>query len=137
MGESQNHIHLVKIARKYILSLIPAGNTKLLCADLPDEIEKPLSIYGKFKPDLYYSFNNLLIIGEAKTLNDFERTHSVEQFDSYIKYCNNFEGTSILVISVPWQLHKTAKNYFCRKKRKEVLNIKFIILNELGMIEEI
>ena len=35
-----------------------------------------------YVPDLYYKYNDLIIIGEAKTENDLERVHSINQFES-------------------------------------------------------
>jgi hypothetical protein len=73
-----------------------------------------------------------MFIGEAKTELDFERKHSKEQYDSYIEELNNFDGEGWLVISVPWQVVPTAKNYFRRKKLMDGLQFEIIILNDLG-----
>ena len=78
-----------------------------------------------------------MIIGEAKTINDFDRTHSRDQYDAYIKECKNFFGKSTLVVSVPWQIVATAKNYFRRLKKVFDADIQIIIINELGRPFEI
>ncbi len=43
-----------------------------------------------YVPDLYYKYNDLIIIGEAKTENDLERVHSINQFESYINHLENY-----------------------------------------------
>ena len=91
-----------------------------------------IRIMGKYIPDIYYNFNNLLIIGEAKTLNDFERLHSREQFESYLTMCEMHLGKSVVVVSVPWQIVSTAKNYFKRLIREKNYTTEVIIINELG-----
>ena len=73
-----------------------------------------------------------MFIGEAKTELDFDRKHSKEQYDSYLEELDNYDGEGWLVISVPWQIVPTAKNYFKRKKNIKGIQCKIIILNELG-----
>ena len=129
--ESQAHIDLVNIAFEYIKNLIPDENRDLLQRDSAGD-NSTIRIMGKYIPDIYYNFNNLLIIGEAKTLNDFERLHSREQFESYLTMCEMHLGKSVVVVSVPWQIVSTAKNYFKRLIREKNYTTEVIIINELG-----
>lgn len=43
----------------------------------------PTKIIGKSRPDLFYEDDQSLIIGEAKTLNDFSTTRSLEQVKTF------------------------------------------------------
>lgn len=130
MGESIEHINLVKIAKQYIEDNIPQDYCSFLQVDAFD-CDRP-KIIKSFIPDLYLEFQNLLVIGEAKTIDDYESRHSKQQYDAYLETCLHFSGDSIFVLSIPWQLVPTAKNYFRKKKKELKLNTKIVILNEIG-----
>lgn len=129
--ESQAHIDLVKIAFQYISEKIEEENRPLIETDSSGN-NSSFRVQGNFIPDVYYSLNGRMFIGEAKTEQDFERKHSKEQFESYLEELRNFDGEGWLVISVPWQIVPSAKNFFRRKKCKEGIQSKIVILNELG-----
>lgn len=129
--ESQEHIELVKIAYQYISEKIEEENRPLIELD-SSGCNSSFRVQGNFIPDVYYSLDGRMFIGEAKTELDFDRKHSKEQYDSYIEELNNFDGEGWLIISVPWQIVPTAKNYFRRKKFKGDLQFEIIILNDLG-----
>lgn len=129
--ESQAHIDLVKIAYQYISEKIEEENRPLIETDSSGN-NSSFRVQGNFIPDVYYSLNGRMFIGEAKTELDFERKHSKDQYDSYLEELNDFDGEGWLVISVPWQMVPTAKNYFKRKKNNEDIQCTIIILNELG-----
>ena len=82
--ESSTHINLVNIITKYVSSIVPVSNRCLIEVDSSGEKSLVRSI-NNFIPDVYYSFDELLIIGEAKSENDFLRTHSKNQYDAYIE----------------------------------------------------
>ncbi len=129
--ESLAHINLVKIAYKFLITLIPSENIGLIKTDTSGRCNG-VRVIGNYVPDLYYDFGGLLVIGEAKTESDFERKHSKAQFDAYIEQCKLHEGRAILIISVPWQLLITAKNYFRLKRKKFDINFEIIVLDEQG-----
>ena len=129
--ESQEHIDLVKVTYNYISKLVPYENRCLIETD-SSENNSSVHVIGNFIPDVYYSFGDLLLIGEAKTELDFERKHSKEQYNAYINECNLFWGEAILVISVPWQIIASAKNYFRRKKNRGEITFNVVILDEMG-----
>lgn len=131
MSESRSHIELVNVAYEYIKMLVPADKWALIQVDSADTF-RPTSVNGRFIPDVQYWEEGLFVIGEAKTLNDFDRDHSKQQFSAYIEECMNFHGKAILVVSVPWQLVMTARNYFRREKNKRGASFDIVILNELG-----
>ena len=129
--ESQTHIDLVKTAYEYIKCLVPVVNHCLIETDSSGNCSTT-HIIGNFVPDVYYQADNLLIIGEAKTSFDFERKHSKEQYEAYFLHCKSFPGQAILVISIPWQLIASAKNFFRRKRLQKHFSFEIVILDELG-----
>ena len=129
--ESKAHIELVNSAMAYIKRIIPEPNHIMIQSDSSGN-QSEVRVLGNYIPDIYYCGNDFVIIGEAKTLDDFERKHSKDQFNAYIEECQVFSGKSYLVIAVPWQLMFTAKNYFKREKQRKKLNFQIVIINELG-----
>lgn len=129
--ESQAHIGLVKTIYNYILKLVNEENHCLIEMDSSGN-NSNVRVMNNFVPDVFYSFDNLMIIGEAKTEHDFDRKHSLQQYDAYIKECSVFQGEAILIIGVPWQISATAKNFFRRKKNKEEISFKVVVIDEMG-----
>lgn len=134
--ESQAHIDLVDIALQYIKTIIPAENHEMIQYDSAGS-NGAVKVIGNYVPDIYYNYAGKLIIGEAKTINDFDRVHSQNQFESYISECELFTGDTLIVVSVPWQLVSTAKNYFRRTKIRKNVSIKIIVINEIGRCFEV
>ena len=90
-----------------------------------------------FVPDLYYKFNDVLIIGEAKTDEDFDRDHSKMQYGSYYKYLNKFLSQGykcMFIIAVPWETSIAACSLV--KKLSSNNSICSIVINELGVYKE-
>ena len=131
MSESQSHVKLVNIAFDYIKKKISNNCESLIECDSVST-QKPSKIIGGFIPDVFFTYRDLLIIGEAKTEDDFERRHSKNQYAAYIQECCRFDGKAILVIAVPWNMIFTAKNYFRRLKADVGFLGEIIILNNIG-----
>ncbi len=129
--ESQAHIDLVKRVFEYSKRIVPKNTTDLIQVD-SDGKHCGFRTSNNYIPDIFYEFDGLMIIGEAKTLDDFERKHSFSQYEDYIETCKYYSGKSVLVIGVPWQLVVKAKNYFKLIKRRERVEIDVVIVNELG-----
>lgn len=136
MGESQKHIDLVKTAVDYIKEIVPVKTTGLIAYDSPDSDNQTPKI-GDYIPDVYYWHDDIMIVGEAKTINDFENKHSFAQFDTYMNACTDFFGKATLVICVPWELGATAKNHFRRLKRIKNSDVTVVVINDVGWIEKI
>lgn len=131
MSESIEHINLVNIAFNYIKGIVPDNlNTFIECDNAVSK--KPSKVIGNYIPDVYYCFNELLIIGEAKTYQDYDRPHSHAQYKSYVEECSHFNGKSVIVICVPWQHINSAKNHFRVLKKKLNCNAEVVIINEIG-----
>lgn len=102
MTESLLHINLVRKLREYTIKIIPRENYNFIFEDSSTAKEIPPLIMQKYRPDLYYEFENQLIIGEAKTEKDIRSEHSKEQYISYINYCSKYSGCALLLVAVPW-----------------------------------
>ena len=131
MSESRSHVELVVAAVEYIKTIVELDLHAIIQYDSVDS-SRPTKVIGNYIPDVYFWHADQLIIGEAKTINDFDRPHSQDQYNAYIEECQSFSGRATLVISVPWQMVATAKNYFRRLKKNLDANIPIIIINELG-----
>lgn len=119
MAETYKHQELVQLLKKEVSKLIPAGCQILIQQDTPDTLSLPPQTIDGFRPDIYYCFENLLIIGEAKTEGDVEKQHSRAQYEAYLKECANFQGEAVLLIAVPW-LESAAANNIIQKLKKKI-----------------
>jgi len=137
MPESLKHMDLVKLLEGQFNNLVPKEYQALIYIDKPENTFKPPRTSLNFVPDCFYEHDKMLIIGEAKTINDVDRKHSINQLENYYLDAVNYNGDSILVLSVPWQAKNTMKNMMRRIKKKYEKNIKIIVVCELGRSEEI
>lgn len=119
MAESFQHQQLVQLLKKEVTELIPVGCQGLIQQDTPDSMALPSRTIEGFQPDIYYRFENLLIIGEAKTADDVERLHSRAQYEAYLKECARFQGRAIFIVAVPW-LECAAANNIVQRLRKKI-----------------
>lgn len=126
---------LVKLAYEWICESVPDNYRPFVAIDSPESVQS--NDVNGFIPDVYYDFNNTMYIGEAKTLKDFDRNHSRQQYDAYLKRCEKYDGDAHLVISVPWQLLNTAKNYFRLYKIKNNCTTQVIIITDMKTTSEI
>ena len=132
MAESFQHQQLVRLLRSDALKLIPSGCEGLIQQDTPDSLSLPAKTIEGFRPDIYYCFEDLLIIGEAKTADDVERRHSRAQYEAYLKECAKFQGKAFLIIAVPWLERATANNIVQNLKKKTPGNYTTKILEWIG-----
>ena len=134
--ESLKHHNLVKKMNEYIVNYENA-EVSLVESDIFEVNGKVTRMPEGFVPDLYYKYNGLLIIGEAKTDSDFEREHSLQQYISYLKYLKKYsdEYRCIFIIAVPWETTKTA----CRIINKLAIEndkLEIIFINEMGVYKK-
>ena len=108
--ESIQHHHLVKRLHKVFLDIVPSDCYTLIQTDSPDSRSLPPPTSEGYRPDMYYCFNHLLLIGEAKTGKDVSRQHSKKQYEAYIKECLCFRGEAHLILTVPWLEQAEANN---------------------------
>ena len=134
--ESNKHHSLVKKIYDYVKDLEGVEASLIEC-DIFEITGNVTSMPEGFVPDLFYKFNNNLIIGEAKTDSDFEREHSFQQYKSYINYLKKYTDMGyrcIFIISIPWETSISASKLI--KKLIGEQSIKGVVINELGVYKE-
>ena len=133
MAESSTHMQYVSILFEFVKHIVPQNNSSLILIDTPNSLEVPNSVIDGFRPDLSYKMGHFLIIGEAKTDDDVERRHSLNQYYSYLKEAEEFDGDSIVVFCVSWKMFSTLKNHLRALKKMHSFNrTKVIVLNNKG-----
>jgi len=111
MAESQQH-------REFVVNIVewinaernPKSNLVILADDGVGRPEsKPQKINGYF-PDVFAKEpgNANVIIGEAKTANDVEHSHTERQVAAFLSYIGAVGGGT-LVVAVPWFRAITAR----------------------------
>ena len=134
--ESIVHHKLVKVIYEYVSNQLNINNSVIEC-DIFEIDGNVTRMQEGYVPDLYYKYNDLIIVGEAKTEQDLERIHSIKQLESYVNHLNNYINMgyqAVLIVSVPWEASISA--YRMVKKIINNKNIKIIIMNELGVYKE-
>ena len=136
MAESRQHIVLVKRIITHIREIY--GDRRLfILSDLPEENQdnRPPKIVSYF-PDVYATnpITDFTIIGEAKTVDDIETSHSVEQVREFVNFLKNQSGDSILLLSVPLEGVIPANRLLNIFKREKGPSTKFLILNGISAL---
>lgn len=134
--ESAKHMSLVQIALEFVKQQLDPNMHCFIEADLEGYI-RPGKVGLGYIPDVYFSSNNYLFIGEAKTAADFDRRHSIMQYAAYMDELSHADRKSIFVIAVPWFVAPDATNYFRRMKRELDLRVTVAVLTEMGMHKEV
>lgn len=132
MSESLQHQQLVKLIIETTISMVGKDNTALIATDAVDGYVLPPLTSEGFRPDVYYCYQDVLIIGEAKTSADIERLHSREQYESYIKKCSLFSGNATFLIAVPWTDHASINNIIKKICKRYPSNYNIKILDGIG-----
>ena len=104
-----------------------------ILVDTPDSIFKPPKVTNNFHPDVYYRNADVLIIGEAKTINDIDTKHSRNQYISYLQECQFFHGKAYLIVSSSWTASVMFKNLLKYIKRINNFTTTVIVLSEAGI----
>jgi len=132
MAESEQHKQLVDQIISEVIKVVEPENHCFVCSDKIDGFALTPSMNEGFRPDVYYQYEDTLIIGEAKTSEDIERIHSYAQYESYIKKCSLFQGNALFIIAVPWIDHAVANNIIKRISKKYPGDYKIKILDGIG-----
>lgn len=130
MGESAKHVDLINLMKNRICSNEDVDAALILVDDPTDRKNGPPTING-YKPDLYYDFNDLLVIGEAKTKDDLLNEHTKSQIETYIKLCANYTGNSRLYLAVPWMESVLANNLIKKISKKLGVSVTYFVVDEL------
>lgn len=132
MAESSAHMEYVNLLSAFVETLVPSKYIPLIYLDNPESPLKPPRTTNNFTPDLFYSNEGLLVIGEAKTAEDVDRAHSINQYEDYYNDAINFDGKAIIVLCVPWHRMSTVKNIMRRIKKKYDKTIDVYVISELN-----
>ena len=118
MPESIQHQQLVEQIKKEFESIIASDYRCFVCCDSATSAYLPPKTNDGYRPDVYYQYEDFLLIGEAKTSKDVEKRHSREQYETYVKECASFHGQAFLFLAVPWAEHATAHNILWKLKKR-------------------
>ncbi len=134
MGESASHVALVRRLLDWTLTEVCQGEPVIVLVDLPEyhAASKPKRI-GGFTPDLCAAGSSRYgaIVGEAKTAKDIERKHTVAQLEAFMKYCNSFDQ-SLLVLAVPWDMVPLTRSIIRDIRLKTCAkNVETVVLEKL------
>lgn len=134
MPESLQHQRLVQIMYDFVsLKYFDGDPTPILIdSEAVPSIGHPPSIQG-YRPDLFAIQPNTLVVilGEAKSIQDFENTHTLEQLSTFLTYCTQFPD-SVLVIAVPWMIQRSAESLIrILKKRCNAESVNTLVLHQL------
>jgi hypothetical protein len=138
MPESSVHMSYVEMIFNYSKKIVPINNHSFILIDSPYSIKVPTAVVNGFRPDISYRIDDLMIIGEAKSDDDVERRHSLEQYNSYLKETELFDGISYVVFCVSWSMYSTIKNHLrVIKKKGQYKKAHIIVLNNKGDVSEL
>ncbi len=118
MSESGQHKKLVEIIAEYVEGRVGRDYICFIETDLYDNRPLPQLTEEGFRPDLFFEYNGLMIIGEAKTSNDVSRAHSLAQYASYLKKCSLYTGKAEFIMAVPWMEQARANNIVKEIRKK-------------------
>ena len=88
---------------------------------------------GGFRPDLFARdpSTSSVILGEAKSIQDFENVHTLAQLTQFLLYCDRSPG-STFVLAVPWMIQRNAESLVrVLKVRHGMTRVKTIVLEQL------
>ena len=134
MPETRQHRKLVEIMIEYVRSTYLAGDTSIVLIDSaasPGSGRPP--VIGGFRPDLFArdSRTSSVILGEAKSVQDFENVHTLAQLTEFLIYCDRSPG-STFVLAVPWMIQRSAESLIrVLKARHGMSRVKTIVLEQL------
>ena len=135
MPESIEHMKFVDRLINEAKKIVPHNFHVFIFVDKPDFRQVTYQTKDNFVPDLYYNYNGLLIIGEAKSSKDVSRFHSISQYESYYQEALNFSGRSILLFAIPWYAKGEIKNLIKKYNKVNNSHIETHIICEIGEAE--
>lgn len=118
MGESSKHKFLVEYALQFIQNRVGEDLSCFIETDMSDG--RPLSqlTMEGYRPDVFFEYDGVMFIGEAKTSDDILREHSINQYYSYLKKCSLNGGHAMFVLAVPLVDCARANNILLKIKKE-------------------
>lgn len=132
MSESAEHLQLVNLIIDEVVGIVGETNKCFVMTDVADDYALSPLMEDGYRPDVYYLYQNRLIIGEAKTSKDVTRIHSKLQYESYIKECLLFGGEALFIVAVPWTEHATIHNILKKLRQKYLGTYEVRIIDGIG-----
>lgn len=132
MSESALHQQLVKLIITEVYNMVGSDHCCFISSDSVDGFSLPPLTEEGFRPDLFYQYEDRLIIGEAKTSDDIEKMHSRQQYESYIRKCSLFDGCALFIVAVPWFDHAAVHNILQKICSKYPGNYLVKVLDGIG-----
>ena len=138
MAESSKHIEYVELIYNFLRKdMLPESEHIYVSVDSPFKEDCPPHVCNNFRPDVYYCHGDKLIIGEAKTDDDYCRPHSIKQYCSYFEECAPYGADSIIVLSGSWRISASFANLIRNLKREHNFSTKVFVINEMGCCKEV
>lgn len=130
MAESMAHMEYVERMVKYAETIPQQFASSMMNADLASYGQRTPKVISGFYPDLYYYDLHCVIIGEAKTTDDIDNEHTMEQLNSYIKEIRTYSCEKHIILCSSIIAFAQINNLVVRKKRKEnIQDITFHVLD--------
>ena len=118
-------------------SLIPSDLWSFIHLDTITSTKIPPPLCSEHRPDLFFEYNSLLVVGEAKGKADFQRNRCIKQYHSFLRVCDEHGKNSHFILGIPWDEYRAAKNFLrqFRNSYSELINI--IVVSENGISERL
>ena len=134
MSESYTHAELVRNLKDFVVNEYLNGDDGCVLVDSAavERNDRAYQING-YVPDVIASpVKGKLskIIGEAKTIQDIETTHSLHQIEAFLRYCTQAED-SLFIVAVPWPYGRTVRNIVKRIAKKTKLKAEKCIVPDI------
>ena len=134
MSESEEHSNLVGILHSYIAGRFCAGWRERIYTDSvsSESSIRPPNIKG-YVPDAYVMLNDhgAVVIGEAKSMNDFESSHTDAQVKAFLGRCG-MVGGSTFILAVPWPIERFARTFLSNVQAREGLpHVETVVVSEM------
>lgn len=118
MGESNKHKVLVEYALRFIKDSVGEELSYFIETDINDGRPLPQLTMEGYRPDVFFEYNGVMFIGEAKTSDDILREHSINQYYSYLKKCSLNQGHATFVLAGPLEDRARANNILGKIKKE-------------------
>ena len=134
MPESRQHQRLVQMMTDYVRWTYFGGQSTFILTDSAVSRGRGRPpLIGGVRPDLFarQPRASTVILGEAKSILDFENEHTKKQLSAFLCYCDRFPG-SILVVAVPWVIQYSAEALIrALKVRLGIQFVETLVLEQL------
>ena len=118
MSESIQHYELVQKLLSEIKKEIPEDKWILIQTDSFCSKSIPPKFGDGSRPDVYYEFENIMIVGEAKISKDVTSERSQRQYRSFLYSCSIYTGKAMLFLAVPFDEYVIASNAINKIKKE-------------------